>query len=233
MAKKVIKGEDGKEYEVKTKKPFYKRIWFWILIVIVLFIGFGTMGGSGSSKSSESASGKATAHKTTNSEKGESSAKKSDASSITVDYNKYAVGSTKSFTTNYTDSSWNDATVTVNKVTIYKLTKPHKYNSANDGKFNAEGFVRLYFTVTAKSDISLYATQGTAIYSNGEQHEADSLENWDGDINNGATKTGAVTLPVESLANTSSLTTIRYKFTANPQSDMSVEKDYDFTLNLK
>ncbi|MFR3687370.1 MAG: DUF4352 domain-containing protein, partial [Enterococcus sp.] len=37
MAKKVM-GADGKYY--KVKKPFYKKIWFWIIIV-VLVIGIG------------------------------------------------------------------------------------------------------------------------------------------------------------------------------------------------
>lgn len=58
-------------------------------------------------------------------------------------------------------------------------------------------------------------------------------ESWDGDISNGATKSGAVSVPIKNLSNTSSITTIRAKFSANPQSDMSSEKDYDFTINLK
>ncbi|WP_338230677.1 Ltp family lipoprotein [Lactiplantibacillus paraxiangfangensis] len=53
MSKK-IKGEDGKVYV--QKKPFYKRVWFWILVVIVV-IGFASsMGGSGSSDSSDDSS---------------------------------------------------------------------------------------------------------------------------------------------------------------------------------
>ena len=34
--KKTVKGEDGKEYTMKEKKPFYKKVWFWALIVIVI-----------------------------------------------------------------------------------------------------------------------------------------------------------------------------------------------------
>lgn len=39
--KKEIVGEDGKTYVVKEKKPFYKRIWLWIVIILIigLFIG--------------------------------------------------------------------------------------------------------------------------------------------------------------------------------------------------
>lgn len=43
MAKKVM-GEDGKMY--KVKKPFYKRVWFWVLIVIIVAIVGSSLGGS-------------------------------------------------------------------------------------------------------------------------------------------------------------------------------------------
>ncbi len=45
MAKKKVTGEDGKTYVMKEKKPFYKRVWFWILVVIVVFIVGGALGG--------------------------------------------------------------------------------------------------------------------------------------------------------------------------------------------
>lgn len=233
MAKKTIKGEDGKEYEVKTKKPFYKRVWFWILVVIVVIFCFGAFGSNGGSSSSSSSSKatSATAHKTTKTEKGVKPVAKQ--SSITVEYDKYKVASQKTFAVNYNDNSWSNANVTANKVVIYKLAKPYKYDSANDGKFQIQGFARIYYTIKANADISIYPTQGTYVYSNGEQHEADAGESWDGDISNGATKTGYVTVPIKTLPNVSSITTIRCQFTANPQSDMSSEKDYDFTINLK
>ena len=43
MAKKRIVGEDGKEYYVKEKKPFYKRIWFIVLAVVVVLGIIGSM----------------------------------------------------------------------------------------------------------------------------------------------------------------------------------------------
>lgn len=60
MAKK-IQGEDGKTYV--QKKPFYKRVWFW-LVVIILVIAIGSqMGGSSSSSSSSNSSDKASSSK--------------------------------------------------------------------------------------------------------------------------------------------------------------------------
>jgi hypothetical protein len=43
MSKKIV-GDDGKTYV--QKKPFYKRVWFWILVVILVIIAFGSMGGN-------------------------------------------------------------------------------------------------------------------------------------------------------------------------------------------
>lgn len=48
MAKKVM-GADGKEY--KVKKPFYKRVWFWILVIIVLVVIGGGLNNKGKSSS--------------------------------------------------------------------------------------------------------------------------------------------------------------------------------------
>ncbi len=43
-------GQDGKMY--KVKKPFYKRVWFWLLAVVVVFIAIGSQGGSDDAKNS-------------------------------------------------------------------------------------------------------------------------------------------------------------------------------------
>lgn len=47
MAKKVM-GADGKYY--KVKKPFYKKIWFWIIIVVLVIGIGGALGGSDDNK---------------------------------------------------------------------------------------------------------------------------------------------------------------------------------------
>jgi hypothetical protein len=51
MAKK-IKDENGNTYV--QKKPFYKRVWFWLLVVIVVLIGFGSAGSKGGNNPSSS-----------------------------------------------------------------------------------------------------------------------------------------------------------------------------------
>ena len=52
MSKKVV-GEDGRTY--KVKKPFYKRVWFWVLAVIVIFIVGGSLGGKDNSNATNNA----------------------------------------------------------------------------------------------------------------------------------------------------------------------------------
>jgi hypothetical protein len=54
---KQIKGEDGKVYV--EKKPFYKRVWFWILVVLVIFIGSAMVNGGSDNSSSNSSSSSA------------------------------------------------------------------------------------------------------------------------------------------------------------------------------
>lgn len=64
MSKKIV-GEDGKTYI--QKKPFYKRVWFWILVVIVIIIFGGAIGGNSNSNSSDSASSSKSTSKTSSS----------------------------------------------------------------------------------------------------------------------------------------------------------------------
>lgn len=54
MAKKKVTGEDGKTYVMKEKKPFYKKVWFWILVVIVVAGIGGSLGGGDKNKAADS-----------------------------------------------------------------------------------------------------------------------------------------------------------------------------------
>lgn len=57
MAKKIT-DENGNTYV--QKKPFYKRVWFWILVVLVLAVVFGISGNKGNNnKNSVSSSSSA------------------------------------------------------------------------------------------------------------------------------------------------------------------------------
>lgn len=56
MAKKTIKGEDGKEYVMKEKKPFYKRWWFIALAIFIVVGTIGKLGGSGDNEPQKTAS---------------------------------------------------------------------------------------------------------------------------------------------------------------------------------
>lgn len=197
---------------------------------------------STSSNDSSVKTEKASAHKTTDDEKGNSEAKSSKSSSaakktLEVSYQEYEVQDEKQYNVNFTDTSWSAATVKVSKVIVYKLTKPYKYESSNDGTFDATGFVRLHVIVTPNQDVSVYPTQGTVVYSNGEQHGADSMESWDGDIAKGATKEGDITIPVKDLSSTSALTNIRFKFDGSYETDnyddVNANKSYDITIDLK
>ncbi|HEM7215337.1 TPA: DUF4352 domain-containing protein [Enterococcus faecium] len=58
MAKKVM-GQDGKMY--KVKKPFYKKVWFWVLaVILIIIIGSALNGGSDSNKASDNGGEKVT-----------------------------------------------------------------------------------------------------------------------------------------------------------------------------
>lgn len=50
MSKKKVTSQDGKRYVVKEKKPFYKKIWFWVLVVIIVFAAVGSLGGGSDDK---------------------------------------------------------------------------------------------------------------------------------------------------------------------------------------
>lgn len=231
MSKK-IKGEDGKEYTVKEKKPFYKRIWFWILVVIVILIFIGVKNSSDdTNNSSETATSQTKSHNTTDKEKGTDSTS-SSAKTVTIDYDDYKVADQKTVNPNFSDSSWAGTKVDVDKVEISKLDKPVKYESANDGTFEIQGVMRIHVSVKPQRDINFYPTQGKIVAGN-EQQESTGQESWDGEIATGATKSGWVTFPLKS---TEDLTSVRLQFDADYDTD-NLDDDnsshtYDMTLNL-
>ncbi|MCC4346153.1 hypothetical protein [Limosilactobacillus reuteri] len=213
MAKKIT-DKDGNVYV--QKKAWYKRWWVWVIIAIVALILIGSLSGNSSNSKAGSGSG--------------SNTQISSPSKITVDYDDYNVKSSKTYKVDYSNNDWDEADVKINKVTVYKLAKPYKFDSANDGKYDINGFIKLDMTIKANGDISIYPQQGTAVIGS-EQEEAVG-ESWDGDINKGAEKSGEVYIPVKDLEKTTSISNIRFKFSGNDQNDMESDHDYDLTLNL-
>lgn len=210
MAKK-IKDENGDTYvEVK---PWYKHWWAWAIAVVVLFCIFAAIGGSSESGSKE---GSGSAAQT--------------PSSITVDYDHYDVKSDKIYKVNYLNKDWDGADVSINKITVYKLSKPYKYDSSDNGKYKIRGFIKIHMKTKANSDISIYPEQGTANFNN-EQESADG-ETWDGDINKHAVKSGNVYFPVKNLSKPTDIKSLRFKFDANGQKSFEDSHTYDITLNL-
>lgn len=85
MAKKVM-GADGKQY--KVKKPFYKRVWFWVLVIIVVAAIGGGLNNKG--KSSSESTEKTAVSKT---DKSSSSTSKKDSGKITrADFDSITLG---------------------------------------------------------------------------------------------------------------------------------------------
>ena len=199
-----------------NKKPFYKQWWaVTIAFILVFFAGYiiGAAGASGDDETNEASVSSSSKDSSKTSTADRSSGKSNAKQILTVDYKVYEIASEKSFKPNY------------------KTAKTYKYDSANDGKFNIQGFLQLHYVIKTKADVSVYPTQGTYIYSNGEQHEADSTESWDGDISKNVSKQGTVTVPVEQISNVKS---VRVKFDASGQdfSDDSLDHDFDFTITL-
>ncbi|WP_270448882.1 hypothetical protein [Lactobacillus delbrueckii] len=217
-----------------NKKPFYKQWWaVTIAFIFVFFVGyiFGSAASSSDDSNDEAsiASSSKSSSKSTTDDK--SSGKNNAKKTLTVSYKNYEISSEKTFKPNYTNNSWAGGSVSVDSITLYKTAKAYNYDSANDGKFTIQGFMQIHYVIKTKADVSVYPTQGTYIYSNGEQHGADSTESWDGDISKNVTKQGTVTVPVEKISNVNS---VRVKFDASGQdfSDDSLDHDFDFTINL-
>lgn len=217
-----------------NKKPFYKQWWaVTIAFIFVFFVGyiFGSAASSSDASNDEAsvASSSKSSSKSTTDDK--SSGKNNAKKTLTVSYKNYEISSEKTFKPNYTNNSWAGGSVSVDRITLYKTAKSYNYDSANDGKFTIQGFMQIHYVIKTKADVSVYPTQGTYIYSNGEQHGADSTESWDGDISKNVTKQGTVTVPVEKI---SSVNSVRVKFDASGQdfSDDSLDHDFDFTITL-
>lgn len=198
----------------------------------------GTKSATDTSKVSQVQGHKTTAREKGTDKKAASRTKKKGGSnkSLEINYEDYDLKDQKIYPADITDNSWGATKVVIDQVEVDQV-EPQKYDSANDGKFDVNGFVRLHLTVTATRDINFYPTQGMAIYNDGQQQEATGNESWDGEIAKGVTKDGWVSFPVKELDNVNALTSVRFKFSADYETDDYEDdgayQDYDLTLNLQ
>ncbi|SPP28426.1 DUF4352 domain-containing protein [Brochothrix thermosphacta] len=108
MAKKIVRGDDGKEYEVRVKKPFFKKWWVWVLVALLLFFVIGAL--SGNSDNDDTVKKNKTAKS-----KSEDKLDKEHKIGDKVSYKGYEI--------------------TVNSI---EFPKPGEYDSIDDGKKYAE-----------------------------------------------------------------------------------------------
>ncbi|MHC5375589.1 DUF4352 domain-containing protein [Enterococcus sp. LJL120] len=64
MGKRKVTGEDGKQYVMKEKKPFFKKIWFWLLVIVLVIIVGGALGSNSKNETKKVDSGTTTSSST-------------------------------------------------------------------------------------------------------------------------------------------------------------------------
>lgn len=217
MAKK-IKGEDGKTYEVKTKKPWYKRWWVWVLVVIAAIFIIGAIAGGGDDDS-DSASDVPSQQTT-------------KKNYVSLDgQHIYYTHSKKYKMNNSTDSSWSAATAKVNSVTVYKTDKGYTYGSKRGHK-KVQGMLAVNVTVKAIKDIDVMMDSATiSIPSINEQHDIETKEDWD-DIDKGISKTGTVYAPIYKLSNVKNVKSLRFKFDCEQDDTDADDFDHTYDMNI-
>lgn len=223
----------------KGEKISMKKI-IGAVISFILILSLTACGANESKKDSSSSSkqsSSAAVHKTTKSEKGLESAKVNKTKIFKYNHSEYDIAAKKVYNVSFEDTSWADTKIAIDKVEVLKTAKDYNYESDEDGTYPLQGFVRVHLAITPARDINIYPTKGLVVFNNNEQHNADSTENWDGEIASNATKDGWITFPIKNLNNISDLKSIRLKFDANYDTDDDDDEnssyDYDFTLTLE
>ncbi|MFD1466505.1 DUF4352 domain-containing protein [Lapidilactobacillus mulanensis] len=141
MAKKQITGDDGKTYTVKEKKPFYKRVWFWILVVIVVAIVGSQMGGNDDSDAKDSSEKTTETKKSSSSKKSEAELKDSYKVGETATYKGYSfkVNSVKFWDGDDMDTPDSGKQYVIVNVTITNKSAEKQDYNPYDFKLNADG----------------------------------------------------------------------------------------------
>lgn len=194
----------------------------------------------GSSSSNNGNTNKATVsdtHKEVSKEKDSSLLKNHDR------YSKIATGNgaedtkiagEKDYTTNWSDSSWAGVNLSVDKVSILKVTD---YKDYSDNVY--AGFAIVHFIIdNTEHDINIYPEQATLNTNNGEQTEGSyELDHFGGEIMKGSKVDGYAAYPLKNLDDVNSITQLRLKFNANyitdDYSDSNANHEYDITIDLQ
>lgn len=218
MSKK-IKGEDGKTYVVKSKKPWYKRWWAWVLIVIAAFIVIGAIAGSGDDDDSSDSTS-------------DSSSQTTKDNYISLDGQHIYYTSSKKYKINTpADTSWSAATAKINSVTVYKTDKGYTYGSKRGSK-KVQGMLAINVTVKALKDMEVSMDSATISIPNiNEQHDIETKEDWD-DVDKGISKTGTVYAPIYKLSNVKDIKSLRFKFDCEQEDTEADDFDHTYDMNI-
>lgn len=103
----------------------------------------------------------------------------------TVDSDKTKVVAQKDYSLDFTDDSWAEMKVKVDKVSVLKVDRFEDFSGNKP-----ESFIILHLSLfDLAHDVTAYPQQGTTLTSEGEQTDGSySLDAWDGDIMKGAKK---------------------------------------------
>lgn len=237
MAKKSFIGEDGKEYVEKVKNPFYKRVWFWILIVVVVVFFFAALGG-GESSTTEKADGQATNKVDKSNGTAEKNNLLSKSSYKKIATNAGAGNATldaeKTYTANWSDNSWSGLNISVDKVQVIKVSNFKNYSDET-----YQGFIIIHFILdNTQRDLSVYPEQATVNTNTGIQVDGMyEMDQFAGDLLKGSKVEGYAAFPLKELKSVDDITSIRVKFHAmystDDYNDDNSNHDYDFSLDLK
>ncbi|WP_125572829.1 hypothetical protein [Levilactobacillus huananensis] len=246
MAKKTIKGEDGKIYVVKeqTGVKWYGHWYIWLGITIVIIVIGGVGFAVHQQRLQSQDQGTEAVLESSSSEDSNSSGTDSDSESDTNDSTSddsdvqlsdgtdVSIKKRQTFKSNYGDTSFNNSDLEVTGVNV-ATTDIFSYDDDDNGNTSEEGFIAVSLSFTAGADMTLFDGQSVLNTSDGQQINIASMESQKiDDINSGATKKAVLVFFVPHLNKTNQFSSIRLKMDADT-GDSGTLHTYDITIPLK
>lgn len=246
MAKKTIKGEDGKTYVVKeqisTKWYGHWYTWLGLAIVIIAIGGVSFAVHQQRIQSQEqgteavlesSASKDSDTADTDDESESDTNDSSSNSSDIQLsDGTDLSIKKRQAFKSNYGDTSFNNSDLEIQGVNV-ATTDSFSYDDDSDGETSEEGFIAVDLSFTAGSDMTLFDDQAVLNTSDGQQINVASMESKQiDDINSGATKKAVLVFFVPHLNKTNQFSSVRLKIDADPGESRDWHT-YDMTIPLK